>query len=321
MQDWRRIAHDAKDILTVCLAKAIDRAMISLRGNDWFAEFALSDAREKVSNRITKTGQTSVNDLDLQGLLKILRHRPMLTKQVLDYYGFYTGMDSFAADAQTRQLHGLLDRLINDFRNRIQAHSRAADIEMELSGQDVNRIYGYEEAVQDMYKLAKVFDNLKDSSGIAYCDKIAALRCKKRKTWQILLPVAAALVLILGLLFWKSGAPPAQSNVYRAGSTPVFTEGKVAVRPVKVYYDGQELVAVCSVTNGASKTAYNIDVYSFKVICNGQTIAAAKFGCLQEVVLGTGESVNWTFRFPANTVLVRDAKLAELETEILINHS
>ena len=52
MQNWRQIAHETKDILTVCLAKAIDRAMTAQCGEGWFADFAQADSKEKVSTRI-----------------------------------------------------------------------------------------------------------------------------------------------------------------------------------------------------------------------------------------------------------------------------
>ena len=91
MQKWGQIAHEAKDILTVCLAKSIDTALTAQLGNNWFFQFAQDDAREKVNNRITKIGQTSVRDLDLQALLKFLRYRASLSQQVLTYYGVFAG--------------------------------------------------------------------------------------------------------------------------------------------------------------------------------------------------------------------------------------
>ena len=96
MPNWRQIAHEAKDILTVCLAKAIDQALTVRLGPDWFADFAQADTKEKVSLRITKTGQRCVQDLDLQALLKFLRYRSYLSNQILLHYGFFESMDSFA---------------------------------------------------------------------------------------------------------------------------------------------------------------------------------------------------------------------------------
>lgn len=314
MQAWRQIAHDAKDILTVCLAKAVDRALIAQLGQGWFAEFVQADAREKISNRITKNGQTSVQDLDLQALLKFLRFRSTFANQVLTYYGVFDGMDSFAADAQIQQFNALLDRLINDFRNRIEAHSRAADIEKELSGQGLNRIYGYEEAVQDMYKLARIFEDVKDSSGVAYYRRIAALTDRKKKRLAVILAAAlASVALIVGVILLGGGR---DINIYYNNSAPAVTEGVVTVQPIEVRYDNGALVAVCYVINGTQQTVENIDVYHFVLENDGQRLAAANFGYLQNAAVAPGEAIKWEFRFPRKTVLVQDARLPGLLAQV-----
>lgn len=312
MRAWRQIAHDAKDILTVCLAKAIDKALSAQSDQDWFAAFIQQDAKEKVSNRITKAGQTSVRDLDLQALLKFLRYRGTLSHQVLTYYGLFDGMDSFAIDAQVQQFNALLDRLINDFRNRIEAHSRAADIEMELSGRGLNRIYGYEEAVQDMYKLAQVFCDVKDSSGVSYCRRIAMLTGKKKKKLMIVLAAVLAAVLIVGGVLLTLGG---DGNVYHNDSAPVVVEGSVTVQPYAVSYDGDSLVAKCYVINGTDRTVKNVDVYYF-VLSGDEKLAAANFGQLKGAEIAPQETIKWEFRFPAKTVLVQDAKLTGLTAQV-----
>jgi hypothetical protein len=185
MQNWSHVAHEAKDILTVCLAKGIDQALSAQYGACWFADFAEADAKEKVNTRITKPGHHSVQDMDLQALLQLLRYRSHLTQQVLFYYGFFEGLDQFSAEGQLQQLSNLLDRLINDFRNRIEAHARAADIERELSGEGMDRIYGYEEAYQDMYKLTRIFGTVTDGDGVPYARRMAALTEKKKKRWPL----------------------------------------------------------------------------------------------------------------------------------------
>lgn len=315
MQAWRQVAHEAKDILTVCLAKAVDRALADRLGQQWFADFAQSDAKEKVGSRITKNGQTSVRDLDLQALLKLLRYRRELANQVLDYYGLFDGMDAFASDAQIQQFNGLLDRLINDFRNRIEAHSRAADIEKELSGQGLNRIYGYEEAVQDMYKLARIFAEVKDSNGVAYYQRIAALTTGKKKKWifAVVAAVAATVALIVGAVLLNGGN---DTNVYYNNSAPVAVSDEVTVQPVRVYYSGEGLVAECHVINGTEQAVKNVDVYHFVVTSGGQRLAAANFGQLNGLTIAPGESVMWKFYFPKETVLLHNAQLPGLLTQI-----
>lgn len=315
MQAWRQIAHDAKDILTVCLAKAIDRALSDRLGREWFADFAQDDAKEKVSNRITKNGQTSVRDLDLQALLKFLRFRSVLANQVLGYYGLFDGMDSFAADAQIQQFNGLLDRLINDFRNRIEAHSRAADIEKELSGQGLNRIYGYEEAVQDMYKLAQIFADVKDSNGVAYYKRIAALTDRKKKRFAVIAAaVLATVALIAGVVLLSGDRNDA--NAYYNNSAPVVTAGEVTVQPMRIYYKGNALVAECHVINGTEQSVKNIDVYHYVITNGGQRLAAANFGYLEDVVIAPGQSAKWKFYFPKETVMVQNAQLPGLVAQV-----
>lgn len=318
MRAWRQIARDAKDLLTVCLAKGIDGALSEQLGQDWFCDFAQNDTKEKVSNRITKPTQTSVYDLDLQALLKFLRFRSMLANQVLNYYGLFGGMDSFAADAQIQQFNALLDRLINDFRNRIEAHSRASDIEKELSGQGVNRIYGYEEAVQDMYKLARIFGKVCDNSGVAYYRRIETLTGKKsRKLFVILASVAASVALTVMAILLPGGN---DTNIYYNNSAPSVTANAVTVQPIEVRYDGDELVATCYVINGTHETVKNIDVYYFVLEKDGQRLAAANFGQLKNATVASGEAIRWEFRFPKKTVFVANAKLLGLTARIKCDH-
>lgn len=302
MRGWRQITSDAKDMLTVCLAKAIDQAMAAQIGENWFAEFAQDDAGEKVSLRITKAGQSCVQDLDLQALLKFLRYRSHFTTQVLQYHGFFQQMDAFATEDQLRQLNALLDRLINDFRNRIEAHSRAADIEKELSGQGPQRIYGYEEAYQDMCKLARIFSTVTDSKGVAYCRRMAELTRKKPPfIWLI------AAVLVIGILICLVTAP----KPYRNDSAPLVQPSQITVQPIEVYYEGNELVALCYVVNGTEQTVSDIDIYSMRLTDQGKELASANFGILRDSSIPPNHAIQWKFRFPKDTVLFKDRNLTD----------
>lgn len=313
MQNWSQIAHKGKDILTVCLAKGIDQALSVRLGNGWFANFAQEDAKEKINTRITKPGQQSVQDMDLQALLKLLRYRGQLTQLILSHYDFFAGLDSFSTDGQLQQLNNLLDRLINDFRNRIEAHARASDIEKELSGEGMNRIYGYEEAYQDMYKLTRIFANVTDSNGVSYARHMASLTKKKRR-WPISVGIGAAvLALVIGLSVlvqpWKN------NNVYRGEQTPKIIENELSIQPIKVYYDNGEMVAVCYLVNGTDRQVSHIDVSRFCLTENGRNLAAASFAVLEGVTIDPGKSVKWQFRFPRETVFVDNGKLPELEVD------
>jgi len=321
MQNWSHIAHAAKDILTVCLAKGIDQALTVQCGEDWFQKFLEADAQEKPTAQITKNGQRSVRDLDLQALLKILRFRRNLTQQVLSHYGCFSDFDSFSAEGQMQQMTNLLDRLINDFRNRIEAHARAADIEKELSGEGVDRIYGYEEAYQDMYKLTRIFGTVTDSNGIPYAQHMAALTepKKEKKRWPIFAGIAAALALVVGLTIWL--LPGKSATAYRDEREPEVVKDEVVIQPIQVYYDDGELVAECYLVNGTDKKITEIDVYSLRVIAGDREIAAADFGTITNLKLKSGESIKWQFCFPKETVFVHNAKLTDLHIEFLCNPS
>ena len=303
--NWRKIAQESKDILTVCLATVIDQAMTAQKEPTWFAVFVNEDSHEKPSNRITKSTQKSVYELDIQALLKFMRYRPKWADSVLNYYGFYQGLDEFAADGQRKQLESLLDRLIVDYRNRIEAHSRAADLAGELNGQGMERIYGYEEAYYDMLRLARIF--AKDPAGKTYYRRMVNL--KSNKKWLV---IPAAVVLVAALVAGGLLLKP-KENVYKNHAAPVCTVGQITVQPVEVYYDGREIVAVCYVTNGTDKTVTDVDVYAMRLVSGGKTVAAADFGRLRGLKLRSGESGVWTFRFPRNTITIKDADLTKVD--------
>ena len=298
MYRWRQIAHEAKDLLTVCLAKAIDQPMTARYGSQWFAAFVQEDLHAKVSNRIAKAGQVSVQELDLQALLKFLRYRGEMANQVLGYYGFFAGLDPFSTEQQLRQLNDLLDRLIHDFRNRIEAHSRASDLEKELSGEQMNRIYGYEEAVQDMIKLASIFPTVTDRQNVPYCKRIEGLTKQKKRKFPTLAVVLAAVILVAGLAFGVTAF--LSRNIYK--SSPTMVQGVASIQAVEIRYEGSEIVAVCRIFNGTAKEISNITVTDFQLTSGGQTLAQAQFGLTQDAVVAPGGTLDWQFRFPANTV-------------------
>lgn len=307
MDGWRQIAHEAKDLLTVCLAKAIDQPMTAQYGSQWFAAFVQEDLHAKVSNRIAKAGQVSVQDLDLQALLKFLRYRTEMAGQVLHYYGFFAGLDPFSTEQQLRQLNDLLDRLIHDFRNRIEAHSRASDLEKELSGEQMNRIYGYEEAVQDMIKLASIFPTVTDRQNVPYCKRIENLTKQEKRAFPKLAVALSAVILAAGILL---GILLFSPNTYK--STPSMVQGVASIQAVEIRYEGSEIVAVCRIFNGTEKEISQLDITDFQLTCEGQLLAQAQFGLLPNAVVAPGSSLDWQFRFPANTVFIPDGDLSQV---------
>ena len=325
MQNWKHIAHEAKDLLTVCLAKAVDQAMTAQAGPDWFVAFAQADSQMKLNLRITKAGQLTVQDMDLQALLKLFRFREGMARQVLAYHGFFLGQDAIAIDAQMHQLNQLLDRLMVDFRNRIEAHSRAADIEREINGQDLNRIYGYEEAVQDMLRLARIFGNVKDPKGMPYYRRIENLSKTKSKWWIPVVVILPLLAVAAGALWWyvadngDGDEPPAVAervNVFYDDSDPEIQEGDISIQPVYAAYEGNTLVLDCYIINGTDEEITDIYLSDLALWSGDDLLAQASFEWLelegQNITLGSGESVCFGFVFKADAVQMHEAELRDL---------
>ena len=330
MQNWKHIAHEAKDLLTVGVAKAIDSALSAQCGSNWFASFAESDAKEKINLRITKPGQMTVHDMDLQALLKFLRFRTAHADIVLTHHGFFNGLDAIAIDAQKHQLTQLLDRLMVDFRNRIEAHSRAADIEQEISGNGLNRIYGYEEAAQDMLRLARLFPSVQDAKGVSYCRRIESLTKPKKKTrWLPIVAILSAVavtvaVTVGGLAWWRSKGDDTQTekpNVFYDDSEPTYRQDEITVQPVHIYYDGDALIAECYINNGTDTTIQELSVPQLTVDRDGSVLAAANFGVLnlesKEITIPPQSSITWRFTFYTDTVLKHNATLDGLHAEVI----
>lgn len=319
MQNWRQIASEAKDILTVCLAKAIDQAMTVQVGSDWFADFAETEAPKNDNIRITQPGQTSTKDLDTQALLKILRFRDNIADQVLIHYGIFTDLDEFTAQNQKRQLSKLLDRLTKDFRNTIEAHTRSEDVEKRLDGETVDVIYGDEQAFDDMCVLIRLFSKVTDHRGRSYANRLICLP-KRKKMQKLLMAVGAGvLVFLTGLSVLLQPNEP--ENAYRSQRTPTVKQGEVTIQPIYVHYDGAKLIAECYVINGTDQTITDIDVYSLHITESSRDIAAANFGVLKGVTLAPGESVKWEFSFPKGTVFIRDAYLPDLQVRFSCRYS
>ena len=313
MPNGKLAAQQAKDLLSVCLAKAIQKAMYTTQGPRWFETFSQEDQQEEPGHRILKTGQVNIMDLDLQALLKILRYRESYADRILSFYGFITA-DEYAAKNQKRQLRSLLDRLITEFRNQMEAHVRVADIEKSFRQQPAQGLYGYQEALQDMEKLAGIFQQVRDSSGVSYYDRICQLRNampgKKKRLWLIPAGIAAALVIAAGV--WLLATPPrtqtaetpapTTGNVFYNPDNAVFTEGKVTILPMHVYYEGDQVVAKCFVLNGTDKTAENIRVDGLIFLNGDEAICAGQFGLLEDMTLQPHTYEEWIFVFPEELV-------------------
>ena len=319
MQNWRQIASEAKDLLTVCLAKAINTAMTAQVGSHWFADFAEEEAPKNDTVRITQPGQSSTGDLDLQALLKILRFRETIADHVLTHYGIFTELDEFTAQNQKRQLSKLLERLTKDFRNGIEAHTRSEDVEKRLDGGIVDAIYGDRQAFDDMCVLIRLFDKVTDKRGRSYASQLIDLPKRKKRQKFLMIAGAAVLAILAGLFVLLQPKTPA--NVYQSQRTPTVKQGEVTIQPIYVHYDGVKLTAECYVINGTDQTISDIDVYSLYITEGSRDIAAANFGILEGVTLAPGESVKWEFTFPKSTVFIRDAYLPDLQLRFSCRYS
>lgn len=326
--EQKRAARECKDLLALCLAKGMEQALFAYMGPQWFACLLAEDLLQEPKKQILKNGQQSIQDLDLQALLKILRYRESFADAVLSYYGFLSADDPFSNQGQLRQLRGLLDRLITEFRNSMEAHTRVADIEQ---GEELQRLYGYEEAMQDMEKLSGIFKTIKDSKGVSYHSRIAELRKnaaekKKRRLPLVIACVVAALLVagaaVGGFLYWKGQkaeekpatvkTPPKTGNVFYLPNNISFEQDKVSIRPKHVYYEDGDLVAVCFVLNGLDEPVSNISVEKIVISNDEGRICGAAFGALDGVTLQPKGYEEWTFRFPEELVDVQDADLSDL---------
>ena len=319
MHNWRQITNEAKDILTVCLARAIDKALVARIGDDWFANFAEEEAPKKESVRIPQPGHTSTKDLDMQALLKILYFREKLADEVYAYYGIFADMDEFTAQSQKRQLSQLLNRLIKDFRNTIEAHARSGDVEKRLAGETVDSIYGDEQAFDDMCVLIKLFDKVTDDRGVSFATRLITLPQRKKRRKILLAVGATILALAVGCGAWLLSGN--SDNIYKSQRTPVVKQGEITVQPIYVHYEKKTLIAECYVINGTDQIISNIDVYKFCMTEGGRDLAAANFGVLEGVTLAPGESIKWTFQFPKNTVFSQDAYLPDVQIQFFCRHS
>lgn len=319
MQSKKQAAQQAKDLLTVCLAQGIDFALQNSLGPGWFAAFCQEDSLEEPHKQILKNGQQTMMDLDLQALLKILRYRETYADRVLYYYGFLSVEDPFSTQGQKRQLRALLDRLITDFRNQMEAHARAADIVTEKES-----LYGYEEALRDMEKLSGIFKVILAADGVSYHQKIHAL-CqspvgKRSKGLLAGILVTVALLLVAGLAIWlllPETEPPAGSAItgpttgnvlYQPGAIK-YEEGKVSVSPCHIYYENGDLVAVCYVLNGRKDTVRNVELERFVIHNSNGIICGGAFPAMKDVTIEPYSYETQTFRFPAATVQNQKADL------------
>ncbi len=324
MSKQKQTVQQAKDLLTLCLAKAIDEALTAKMGPFWFSRFLEDDQEQEVAFRIARNGQNSIRDLDLQALLKILRYRDNYAQAVLVYYEFLNFNDPYEAHTRQRQIRSLLDRLITDFRNQIEAHNRVADIERNMRRRDEARLYGYQEALNDMVKLSGIFANVGSNEVRGYHRQIQRLAQTPGRTHRPRRPLVivvsavvlvAALVCLLSFINITPKYTPAASttgNVYYRPGEPAKLGNQLSIQPIHVYYDNGTIVAQCYIHNGMNRVAKNIYVNDLTLYNQEGAICTASFGELSGLKLRRDHSDLWTFVFTADCISNYGADLTQI---------
>lgn len=196
-------ASKVQDLLTLCLAKAIDTSLSAIRGRNWFQKFRDEEADKPPAQMIVRSHQNSIDDCDFQALLKLLYFRQEYCNEVLKFYGQESAITKGTRDSGFRRTLG---RLINDYRNNIGAHVSVSMIRQNETGDTDGQFYSYPTALLDMKSIAYVFSSVTDESGESYFNQINAIMNgpsdTKSKKWVIVAAAAAAVVAIGAVLFF-----------------------------------------------------------------------------------------------------------------------
>lgn len=92
--------------------------------------------------------------------------------------------------------------------------------------------------------------------------------------------------------------PADPENVFFNPSNNILENGNVTIRPRRVHWEGDTLVAECFVINGKDTVVYNIVVeeLSFESKADG-FITGGSFGALENLSINPGAHAIWTFHF------------------------
>lgn len=167
MLSLEQTAEKIKDLLTICLAKAIDVSLKDALGYNWFEYFKQDDSKKKKEHIILRPEHHSVYDLDFQALLKLMKFHMDLRVYILSYF-HPNETDIDVKYGKNSLFDNLLYRLMTLYRNQIAAHKKASDVERSMSGKYSNTTYSYDDAIADMKKLAENFSILRDRNGNSY---------------------------------------------------------------------------------------------------------------------------------------------------------
>ena len=334
------IASNIQDLLTVCIARALDESLTRNIGKNWFLHLKAEEANYDNGKKIIYD-KNNVWELDFQALVKILYYRRPWAEQVLDYFDksnciTHTPPANPAKDTKfMRDLYSLMV----DYRNTLNAHTSAGSVNSKLTNDKSGsaEYYTYEDAIHCMVRVAKVFEKVKDERGKSYYEQIVKLsEDQKKKTPSAILiaavciivaAAAAAAVFIIngkrssGL---SNGSETSASvtaeetqqsvkkNEYNDENAKTPEKNKLIIKPYHVYWDGGELIAECYVINGYDYDVSNITYGKITVSNKDGVIASYTFKKLEGVVLSANKIIVQTIVFEPGHVTSPGADLSDL---------
>ncbi len=110
------------------------------------------------------------------------------------------------------------------------------------------------------------------------------------------------------------------TNSFINSSNNYVSAGDLAIRPYRVYWEGNVLHAECFVVNGLPRTAYNITVENITLANRSGVIASARFGVMQNASVAPGGYIVWTFSFAPDVISMQGADLSYLECDTSANY-
>ena len=96
---------------------------------------------------------------------------------------------------------------------------------------------------------------------------------------------------------------------------PTVLHNQLNFQTSRIYeYNGQLYVEMI-VTSGYTRNAYNIyDIHIQLLDRNGILFADAYFASMDGAVIGYGQSIRWTFKFPSDTYNLYGCDISSLRT-------
>ena len=110
-------------------------------------------------------------------------------------------------------------------------------------------------------------------------------------------------------------------NEFINSSNNYVSWGDLSIRPYHVYWEGNVLHAKCFVVNGLATPARNINVTNITLKNRSGVIASARFGVMQNAVIGSGNYLVWIFSFAPDAISMQGADLSYLECDASANYN